>query len=103
KNLHYKQTQRSSRRPEVPIKGEEPGLAARESVSASQEMREAFARLTSDHQEVLQLAVIEGFGVREIAELLELPEGTIMSRLSRARTSLRAALQSRPLAREGGI
>ncbi len=55
-------------------------------------MREAFARLTFEHQEVLQLAVIEGFEVREIAELLQVPQGTVMSRLSRARASLRAAL-----------
>ena len=81
----------------------EPGLAARENISTNQEMREAFARLTSEHQEILQLAVIEGFAVREIAELLEIPLGTVMSRLSRARISLRAVLQSRTPVREGSI
>jgi RNA polymerase sigma-70 factor (ECF subfamily) len=40
----------------------------------------------------LHLAVIEGFEVREIADLLQVPQGTVMSRLSRARASLRAAL-----------
>src|SRR5262249_11813295 len=49
KNLHYKQTQRGGRRPETPIQGNEPGLAAPENISAAQEMREAFARLTSEH------------------------------------------------------
>jgi RNA polymerase sigma-70 factor (ECF subfamily) len=77
------------------------GLASPEKVSVSQEMREAFARLTSEHQEVLHLAVVEGFEVREIAELLQVPPGTVMSRLSRARASLRAALNARALVHGG--
>jgi RNA polymerase sigma-70 factor, ECF subfamily len=103
KNLHYKQMQRRGRRSEVPVEEHDPRLAAGESISTTQEMREAFARLTSDHQEILQLAVIEGFGIREIAELLELPPGTVMSRLSRARTSLRFALQPRTPGQEGSL
>src|SRR5262249_55549470 len=93
KNLHYKQTRRSGRRPEVHVEEQTARFAVPERVSASQEMKEAFARLTSEHQEVLWLAVIEGFEVREIGELLEVPVGTVMPRLSRARASLRAALQ----------
>ena len=96
-NLHYKQVRRSGQRPEVHAEEQDVRLAAPDRVSASQEMREAFARLTSEHQEVLHLAVIEGFEVREIAELLQLPQGTVMSRLSRARANLRAALQARAL------
>lgn len=103
KNLHYKQMQRRGRRPEVSVEEQEPSLASRENISTGQEVREAFARLTSEHQEVLQLAVVEGFGIREIAELLELPLGTVMSRLGRARASLRAVLQLRTSGREGGI
>ena len=91
-NLHYKQIRRSGQRHEVHVEEGEAGLAAPEKVSAGQEMREAFARLTSEHQQVLHLAVIEGFEVREIADLLQVPQGTVMSRLSRARASLRAAL-----------
>jgi len=91
-NLHYKQARRSGLRPEVHVEEQDLRLGAPERVSASQEMREAFARLTSEHQEVLHLAVVEGFEVREIAEMLQVPQGTVMSRLSRARASLRAAL-----------
>jgi RNA polymerase sigma-70 factor (ECF subfamily) len=92
KNLHYRQMRSSNQRREVHVEELEAGLAAPERVSAGQEMREAFARLTSEHQEVLHLAVIEGFEIREIADLLQVPQGTVMSRLSRARASLRAAL-----------
>lgn len=103
KNLHFKQVRRNIQRPEVPVEEQGPGFAVPEKISATQEMREAFARLTPEHKEVLHLAVVEGFGVREIAELLQVPQGTIMSRLSRARASLRAILQQRTLVREGSL
>jgi RNA polymerase sigma-70 factor, ECF subfamily len=103
KNLHYRQLRRNRQKPEVPVEEREPELAAPEKISASQEMQEAFARLTPEHKEVLQLAVVEGFGIREIADLLQVPQGTIMSRLSRARASLRTILQERTLVREGSL
>ncbi|HEY7404483.1 MAG TPA: sigma-70 family RNA polymerase sigma factor [Candidatus Angelobacter sp.] len=99
KNMHYKQRQRSGRRLEVAVEAEAPQFAVPEQISVNQEMREAFARLTPEHQEVLQLAVVEGFGIREVAEVLQVPQGTVMSRLSRARASLRETLQTRPLRR----
>jgi len=103
KNLHYRQIRTIGRRPEVPVETEENRLAEPERISAGQEMRQAFARLSPEHQEVLQLAVIEGLGVRDIAEILQLPQGTVMSRLSRARTNLRAMLQVREMSREGNL
>jgi RNA polymerase sigma-70 factor, ECF subfamily len=95
KNLYYKQLQRNRRRAEVPLEVGEPGMTMPEKVSADEEMREAFSRLSEEHRDVLHLAVIQGFGVQEIAQLLQVPAGTVMSRLSRARQSLRAVLASR--------
>jgi RNA polymerase sigma-70 factor (ECF subfamily) len=103
KNLHYKQMQRKGRRLEVPLEDDGARFAAPEQISANQQMREAFARLTPEHQEVLQLAVVEGFEIREVAEVLNVPQGTIMSRLSRARASLRGALGTRAFARKEGL
>jgi len=99
KNLYSKRIQRRSLRPEVSLEEDEPRFAVPEQISANQQVREAFARLTSEHQEVLQLAVVEGLGIRETAEVLQVPQGTIMSRLSRARASLRGVLQARALVR----
>jgi RNA polymerase sigma-70 factor, ECF subfamily len=59
-------------------------------------MRAAFARLSPEHQDVMQLAVVEGFEIREIGEMLKIPVGTVMSRLSRARAELRTVLKSVP-------
>lgn len=54
--------------------------------------RRAIARLPAEQREVLMLVSVEGVGYRETAELLGLPIGTVMSRLSRARIALAKAL-----------
>jgi len=56
------------------------------------ELMQALARLPEDHRTVLLLGAVEGFTCREIAEILSLPIGTVMSRLSRARQSMRTML-----------
>jgi RNA polymerase sigma-70 factor, ECF subfamily len=54
---------------------------------------EALDELSSEHRTVLLLAVVEGFTCREMAAILSLPIGTVMSRLSRARQNLRERLE----------
>jgi RNA polymerase sigma-70 factor (ECF subfamily) len=56
------------------------------------ELMQALDRLPEDHRTVLLLGAVEGFTCREIAEILSLPIGTVMSRLSRARQSMRTML-----------
>lgn len=52
----------------------------------------AVDELSEEHRTVLLLGVVEGFKCREMAEILSLPIGTVMSRLSRARQALRERL-----------
>jgi RNA polymerase sigma-70 factor, ECF subfamily len=52
----------------------------------------ALARLSPDHREVIRLAHFESFTLREIAELLALPLGTVKSRTYYALQHLRLAL-----------
>lgn len=52
------------------------------------QVRTAMAELPEGQREVLALVAIEGLSYRETAETLNLPIGTVMSRLSRARESL---------------
>ena len=47
------------------------------------------ARLPADQREVLLLAAVEELRYEEIAAVLAMPVGTVMSRLSRAREQLR--------------
>ncbi|MET0103668.1 MAG: RNA polymerase sigma factor [Sedimenticola sp.] len=51
-------------------------------------VRTALRQLNRDHREILVLVDMAGFSYREAAELLEVPVGTIMSRVSRARCML---------------
>lgn len=51
------------------------------------------SRLDSPFQEVLILRDIQGFSYEEISEMLNLPEGTIKSRLFRAREALKDCLK----------
>lgn len=59
---------------------------------ACNQVVEAMQRLSEEHRQVLLLIGVEGMSYRETAEILELPIGTVMSRLSRARTALRELL-----------
>ncbi|HEU0220583.1 MAG TPA: RNA polymerase sigma factor [Paracoccaceae bacterium] len=52
----------------------------------------AMQRLSEEHRQVLLLIGLEEMSYRETAEILGLPLGTVMSRLNRARTTLRALL-----------
>ncbi len=49
----------------------------------------AIDRLNDEQREVLLLVALEGLSYRETATILELPVGTVMSRLHRAREHLR--------------
>ena len=51
--------------------------------------------LPIDHRTVLLLGVVEGFTCAEMAEILAVPVGTVMSRLSRARQAMRTRLAAR--------
>ena len=56
-------------------------------------MQAAIERLPEREREVLVLKEFEGLRYREIAELLGIPIGTVMSRLYTARRNLAAELE----------
>jgi len=56
------------------------------------EVRAALAALPEEQRVAVYLADVEGFAYREIAEIMETPVGTVMSRLHRGRAALRASL-----------
>jgi len=64
------------------------------------DVERALKSLSPAFQQVIVLADFEGFTYKEIAQVLNSPLGTVMSRLSRARQLLRTEL--RTLAREHG-
>jgi RNA polymerase sigma factor (sigma-70 family) len=50
----------------------------------------AMQRLPDEQREIVALILVEGFGYREVSEMLGLPMGTVSSRLVRGRTALLA-------------
>lgn len=64
-------------------------------------IRKAFEDLPEDYRMVVYNADVEGMAYKEIAEVLDIPIGTVMSRLSRGRKLLRASLKD--VAAEHGI
>jgi len=59
------------------------------------QVREAIAQLPEEQCAVLMLVSVEGLAYKDAAEILDLPLGTVMSRLSRARVALGRALENR--------
>ncbi|WP_338801396.1 sigma-70 family RNA polymerase sigma factor [Pseudomonas sp. RSB 5.4] len=49
----------------------------------------AFDRLPTEQRALLLMVSVEGLSYKEVAEILNVPTGTVMSRLSRARQALR--------------
>jgi RNA polymerase sigma-70 factor (ECF subfamily) len=69
--------------------GQDP-RAAMDAALDLKRMMAAMERLPEEQREVVALILIEGFGYREVCEMLELPIGTVASRLARGRTRLLA-------------
>lgn len=69
--------------------GADAGTDARE---ARVLVSEALARLDDDHKQILLLRDVEDLSYEEIADVLEIPRGTVKSRIHRARAELASIL-----------
>jgi RNA polymerase sigma-70 factor (ECF subfamily) len=61
-------------------------------LSDAEAVRRAIAELPVEFREIVILREMEGFSYKEIAELADVPIGTVMSRLARARKQLQKSL-----------
>lgn len=69
---------------------EEPRTTALDELIVAHATLAAFARLPTEQRALLLLISVEGLSYQEAASSLDIPIGTVMSRLSRARKALRA-------------
>lgn len=72
-----------------------------ESIEANQdiivelsEVQTAMKRLSDDHRDVLIMVCIQGMQYQEVANIMDIPLGTVRSRLSRAREQLGQMLEN---------
>ncbi len=80
---------------EIPVEAQVPDYLS------DRQVVDALAKVPEPFRETLMLADVREFSYQEIADMLRVPIGTVMSRLSRARKSLRAGLAS--VAAEKGL
>lgn len=73
----------------------------RESVEASQDVKmelkdvqDAMANMSDDHREILMLVCVKGMQYAEVSETLQIPVGTVRSRLFRAREALMSEMNT---------
>lgn len=74
----------------MPVEDARIGIEARDEL---QRAAKIFHSLPEDQRAVLALVVLEGFSYKEAAQTLDVPIGTIMSRLARARAAIAAAVR----------
>lgn len=58
---------------------------------------QALQRLPAEQREALMLVALEGMSYEEAAQILDIPMGTVMSRIARARQALRQATGTAPV------
>jgi RNA polymerase sigma-70 factor (ECF subfamily) len=96
-NLRVNQARRGALDTE-PLDDDTPLPATPEHVSAGLELRDldsALRLLPEEQREILLLVGLEDMRYEDVARLLGIPVGTVMSRLSRAREKLRALMEGR--------
>ncbi|MFO7292106.1 MAG: RNA polymerase sigma factor SigM [Actinomycetes bacterium] len=99
-NTCYDHLRRRKRRPTEPLpEGFEPPDRHVDSALSSVELRPdlttALASLSEEFRTTLVLADVEGFPIGEVARILDVAEGTVKSRLHRARKELARILGNR--------
>jgi RNA polymerase sigma factor (sigma-70 family) len=91
-NLDRNRRRGLARRPLHAVIEETEPPAEPSSDGSSRDIARGLALLPNEQREVVLLVTLEGMSYREAAEAQGVPIGTVMSRLSRARSTLRAHL-----------
>lgn len=68
--------------------------ASQETTMELMKVNEAMSLLSEEHREVLVYVCVQGMKYQDVAEILDIPVGTVRSRLSRARAQLQEILET---------
>lgn len=95
-NLDRNRRRGLSRRPVLAVIEDVDPPAEPGSDGTARDIERGLALLPSEQREVLLLVTLEGMSYREAADVQGVPIGTVMSRLSRARDTLRTHVSGEP-------
>jgi RNA polymerase sigma-70 factor (ECF subfamily) len=96
-NLDRNRRRGLSRRPVLAVIEEVDPAAEPGSDGTGRDIERGLAMLPTEQREVLLLVTLEGMSYREAADVQGVPIGTVMSRLSRARSTLRVHIDGEPV------
>lgn len=103
KNVWIDNRRAHGRRGEVPLPedtGEHPAISPVDIQATLWSVSEAMSKLPEEQRLAVALVLVEGLSYKEAAEVLEVPIGTVTSRLARGRAALAAALSGE---QKGGV
>jgi RNA polymerase sigma-70 factor, ECF subfamily len=96
KNAWIDERRAHARRGEVALpedSGEHPAVSPGDAEASLWAVSEAMAKLPDEQRLALALVLVEGLSYREAADALDVPIGTLTSRLARGRSALAALLE----------
>lgn len=99
KNAWIDNRRAHGRRGEVPLpedSGEHPAVSPVDTNTGLWSVSEAMNKLPEEQRLAVALVLVEGMSYKEAAQALEIPIGTLTSRLARGRTALSVALEGNP-------
>lgn len=76
----------------VEVEGSQDGQKVADDHMELEEVRKIMAELPNDQSAIISLVAVEGFSYKEAAAMMDIPVGTVMSRLSRARAAIADSL-----------
>jgi RNA polymerase sigma-70 factor, ECF subfamily len=99
KNAWIDDRRSRGRRGEVPLpedSGDHPAVNPTDMNANLWSLSEAMDKLPEEQRLAVAMVLVEGMSYKEASDLLEIPMGTLTSRLARGRTALAAALGDKP-------
>lgn len=99
-NIYINQLRKQSRRPatfSLDTDHDAHDISSGSALSDSNfsDIEKGLKQLTEEQRQVLLLVALEGFSYKEVSKILNIPMGTVMSRLSRARETLRSFMRGK--------
>jgi len=93
-NLYIDSYRRDGRLQPLDLTLDNPEALYHNVTDLHRDIESALSRIRPEFREVFLLVSLEGFSYREVSRILAIPQGTVMSRLSRARKEMRQLLES---------